>query len=268
MHWFIFNSDQTCGDKTPRCQVEVGHFLCFFLNWCLKRSSAKTVFMKQKPFNDNLVMASIESLYEQASHTVRSNTDGLRRHNLRDLPIIGSLPVQLGQQEGASEYNDIVLTGRLHAAFADDHSTKIAAETDSDEEHEANPFLEIRQAVIAAGNKNNQKLEQSEPSAQEQSDPDTASTNTPTSVLPDELEVKSTEQTFAKHLANLIDSEIERRIAVRMQARKKPLNKKTSAKKTNPKQRKLAKTSKKTKEKVSRKSASKKPSTAKRTKPK
>ena len=222
----------------------------------------KDCFMKQKPFNDNLVMASIESLYEQASHTVRPNTDGLRRHNLRDLPIIGSLPVQIGQQEGASEYDDIVLTGRLHAAFADDNRTKIAAETDSDKEQEANPFLEIRQAVIAAGNKNNQKLERPEASAQENSDPDTASTNTPTSVLPDELEVKSTEQTFAKHLANLIDAEIERRLAVRMHA-----NKNTSAKKTSPKQRKIAKKSKKIKEKVARKSTSKRPSTAKRTKP-
>ena len=223
----------------------------------------KDCFMKQKPFNDNLVMASIESLYEQASHTVRPNTDGLRRHNLRDVPIIGSLPVQIGQQEGASEYDDIVLTGRLHAAFADDDRTKIAAETDSDKEQEANPFLEIRQAVIAAGNKNNQKLERPEPSAQEKSNPDTASTNTPTSVLPDELEVKSTEQTFAKHLANLIDAEIERRLAVRMHA-----NKNTSAKKTSPKQTKLEKNSKKTEEKSARKPASKRPSIAKRKKPK
>ncbi len=222
----------------------------------------KDCFMKQKPFNDNLVMASIESLYEQASHTVRPNTDGLRRHNLRDVPIIGSLPVQIGQEEGASEYDDIVLTGRLHAAFADDNRTKIAAETDSDKEQEANPFLEIRQAVIAAGNKNNQKLERPEASAQENSDPDTASTNTPTTVLPDELEVRSKEQTFAKHLANLIDTEIERRLAVRMHA-----NKNTSAKKTSPKQRKIAKKSKKIKEKAARKSTSKRPSTAKRTKP-
>ena len=218
--------------------------------------------MKQKPFNDNLVMASIESLYEQASHTVRPNTDGLRRHNLRDLPIIGSLPVQIGQQGEASEYDDIVLTGRLHAAFADDNRTKIADETDSDKEQEANPFLEIRQAVIAAGNKNNQKLERPEPSAREKSDPDTASTDTPNSLLPDELELKSTEQTFAKNLANLIDVEIERRLAVRMHA-----NKNTSAKKTSPKQRKIAKKSKKIKEKVARKSTSKRPSTAKRTKP-
>ena len=234
----------------------------FFFKLSPEEEFNKDCFMKQKPFNDNLVMASIESLYEQASHTVRPNTDGLRRHNLRDVPIIGSLPVQIGQEEGASEYDDIVLTGRLHAAFADDNRTKIAAETDSDKEQEANPFLEIRQAVIAAGNKNNQKLERPEASAQENSDPDTASTNTPTSVLPDELEVKSTEQTFAKHLANLIDAEIERRLAVRMHA-----NKNTSAKKTGPKQRKIAKKSKKIKEKVARKSTSKRPSTAKRTKP-
>ena len=240
----------------------------FFFTLVLEEELSKDCFMKQKPFNDNLVMASIESLYEQASHTVRPNTDGLRRHNLRDLPIIGSLPVQIGQQEGASEYDDIVLTGRLHAAFADDNRTKISAETDSDKEQEANPFLEIRQAVIAAGNKNNEKIERPESSAQEKSDPDTASINTPTSVLQDELEVKSTEQTFAKHLANLIDAEIERRMAIRMQAVKKPSNKKTSAKKTNPKQRKMAKTSKKTKEKAAPKFVSKRPSTAKRTKPK
>ena len=238
----------------------------FFFKLVSEEEFSKDCFMKQKPFNDNLVMASIESLYEQASHTVCPNKDGLRRHNLRDLPIIGSLPVQIGQEEGASEYDDIVLTGRLHAAFADDNRTKIAAETDSDKEQEANPFLEIRQAVIAAGNKNNQKLERPEPLAQKKSDSDTPSTNTPTSVLPDALEVKSTEQTFAKHLANLIDAEIERRMAVRMQAIKKPSNKNTSAKKTSPKQRKMAKTSKKTKEKAARKSASKRPTTAKRTK--
>ena len=240
----------------------------FFFKLVSEEEFSKDCFMKQKPFNDNLVMASIESLYEQANHTVRPNTDGLRRHNPRYLPIIGSLPVQIGQQEGASEYDDIVLTGRLHAAFADDNRTKIATETCSNNEQEANPFLEIRQAVIAAGNKNNQKLERPEPSAQEKPDPDTASSNTPTSVLPDELEVKSTEQTFAKHLANLIDAEIERRMAVRMQAMKKPSNKTTSARKTSPKQRKIAKKSKKTKGKAAHKSASKKPSTAKRTKPK
>ena len=239
----------------------------FFFKLVPEEEFSKDCFMKQKPFNDNLIMASIESLYEQASHTVRPNADGLRRHNLRDLPIIGSLPVQIGQQDGTNEYDDIVLTGRLHAAFADDSRTKIAAETVSNKEQEGDPFLEIRQAVIAAGNKNNQKLGQPKPSAQEKSDPDSASTNTPTSVLPDKLEVKSTEQTFAKHLANLIDAEIERRMAIRMQAVKKISSKNTSAKKNRSKAKKNGKNIKKTKEKATRKSESKRPSIAKRTKP-
>ena len=243
-------------------------FFMFFFKLVPEEQFSKDCFMKKKPFNDNLVMASIESLYEQASHTVCPNTNGLRRHNLRDLPIIGSLPVQIGQQEGASEYDDIVLTGRLHAAFADDNRTKIAAETDSDKEQEADPFLEIRQAVIAAGNSNNEKLKRPEPSAKEKSDPNTPSTNTPISVLPDELEVTSTEQTFAKQLANLIDAEIERRMAGRMQTLKKPSSKNTFDKKTSQKQRKIAKKSKKASENAAHKSASKKPSTAKRTKPK
>ena len=218
--------------QNPRMPSRGWTFFMFFFKLSPEEEFNKDCSMKQKPFNDNLVMASIESLYEQASHTVRPNANSFRRHNLRDLPIIGSLPVQIGQQEGASEYDDIVLTGRLHAAFADDNRTKIGAKTDSNKEQEANPFLEIRQAVIAAGNKNNQKLEWPEPSAQEKSDPDSASTNTPTSVIPDELEVKSTEQTFAKHLANLIDAEIERRMAVRVHANKKPSNKNISDKNT------------------------------------
>ena len=43
----------------------------FFFKLVPEEEFSKDCFMKQKPFNDNLVMASIESLYEQASHTVR-----------------------------------------------------------------------------------------------------------------------------------------------------------------------------------------------------
>jgi hypothetical protein len=109
--------------QNPRLPSRGWTFFMFFFKLVPEEDFSKDCFMKQKPFNDNLVMASIESLYEQASETVRPNTDSLRRHNLRDLPIIGSLPVQIGQQEEANEYDDIVLTGRLHAAFADDNRT-------------------------------------------------------------------------------------------------------------------------------------------------
>jgi len=243
-------------------------FFVFFFNMSPEEEFDEDCFMKQKPFNDNLVMASIESLYEQASHTVHSISSGLQRHNPKNLPIIGSLPVQIGQKEGLSELDDIVLTGRLHAVFADEERTKMAAETDPDIEEEGNPFLEIRQAIIAAGNSNNQKLKRSEPSAKAELDPDIASVNAPASMFPDKLAVQSIEHTFAEHLANLINAEIERRMAVLMQASKKPSNKSTSAKQTRTKQRKTAKRSKKLKEKATRKPAAKRPSTAKRMKPK
>lgn len=227
----------------------------------------KTIFMKQKPFNDNLVMASIESLYEQASHTVHSNTAGLRRHNPNNLPIIGSLPVQVGQQQGLSELDDVVLTGRLHAAFSDENRTKITAETDLNKTQEGDPFLEIRQAVIAAGNKNKQSLGQPETQVQVKSESDRSSIKAPASMLSDELAIQSKEQTFARQLADLIDSEIERRMAVLMQAAKKPSNKNTATKQASLKKRKTANKAKKTKEKTARKSAAKRPSTAKRIKP-
>lgn len=242
-------------------------FFMFFFKLVPEEDFSKDCFMKQKPFNDNLVMASIESLYEQASHTVYSNTAGLRRHNPNNLPIIGSLPVQVGQHEGLSELDDIVLVGRLHAAFADDNQTKITAEIDPDKEQEGDPFLEIRQAVIAAGN-NNQSLGRSESSAQEKSEPDTASENAPSSMLPIQPSEQSTEQTFAKHLAHLIDSEIEQRMAVLMQVTKNPSIKNKTAKQKNPKQRKTAKRTKKKKENAARKPTAKRPSVPKRVKPK
>ena len=242
-------------------------FFIFFFNMCSEQELQEDCFMKQKPFNDNLVMASIESLYEQASHTVHYNTAGLKRHNPNNLPIIGSLPVQIGLNEGLSELDEIVLAGRLHAAFADDNRTGITAETDPGEEQEGDPFLEIRQAVIAAG-ANNQNLGWSKPSAQEKSDPDSGSINAPASILPDELAVQSTEQTFAKHLANLIDSEIERRMAVLKQTTKKLSNKNKAVKQPSPKQKKAGKRAKKKKESAAGKPTAKRPSATKRIKPK
>ena len=51
--------------------------------------------MKKKPYNDNLVMASIESLYNQANHTTAADQTELKRQNIENLPIIGSRAVTL-----------------------------------------------------------------------------------------------------------------------------------------------------------------------------
>ena len=78
--------------------------------------------MKKKPYNDNLVMASIESLYNQANHTTATDDSELRRQNSDNLPIIGSLPVTLSgdtPDQRDSHFDDMVLTGLLEAVPAE-----------------------------------------------------------------------------------------------------------------------------------------------------
>lgn len=235
----------------------------FFFNMASEIQPDEDVFMKQRPFNDNLVMASIENLYEQASDTLRPNTTSLQRHNPYNLPIIGSLPIQIGQEEETNQFNDVVLTGRSHAAFSDESLSTIAIKSHADGGQADNPFLAIRQAVISAGDENSEKLKRPVPSSQEKLGPDTTKISAPDTMLPDKLPSRLLEQNFADHLANLIDSEIERRLKIRMQTVKKPIKKPTTQ--TSSKQRTAAK---KSKQKKPPKPATKKQSTTKRKKPK
>ena len=74
--------------------------------------------MKKKPYNDNLVMASIESLYNQATDTPLPADAGIRRRDTGKLPILGSLPVSVSvdaADKGGDHLEDMVLTGLLDA---------------------------------------------------------------------------------------------------------------------------------------------------------
>ena len=78
--------------------------------------------MKKKPHNDNLVMASIESLYNQANHATASDEPELKRQNSDNLPIIGSLPVTISSDsadQDSTQFDDMVLTGLLEAVPAE-----------------------------------------------------------------------------------------------------------------------------------------------------
>ena len=220
--------------------------------------------MKQKPFNDNLVMASIESLYEQASHIDRPSKAVLQRHNPNDLPIIGSLPVQIGHEQKRGHLDDIVLTGRLQAALSDEKNTAITARESSTERKEDNPFLAIRQAVIAAGDKKNQIAGQLTPSEQTKAAKETIEKVTPEAELVDKIPTELAEQTFANQLARLIDSEIERRLAERTSYTQETRRKRPPSARTRKKQ----KTAQKSKHKETVQPAIKKPSTTKRKRPK
>ena len=161
--------------------------------------------MKKKPYNDNLVMASIESLYNQANHATASVQKELKHQNRDNLPIIGSLPVTLSSDTADRDniqFDDIVLTGLLEAVPAEPTlPAPIARPNSDDDERDDNPFLAIRQAVISAG-------QMTAPEPQEVH-------------LSDEL-ASSEKQAFAGQLAELIDAEIERRLTERLNKYKTP----------------------------------------------
>jgi len=223
--------------------------------------------MKQKPYNDNLVMASIKSLYEQSSYINRPRKAGLRRHNPNNLPILGSLPVQIGHDQEKSRLDDVVLIGRLQAGFTDENQTTITARKGADEGEEDNPFLAIRQAVIAAGDEKNQIAEQQIPSKHAKSISETSEMVQSKAKHADKLPAEPAEQTFANQLANLIDSEIERRMAERTSYAHKPDRVRPPDARTRKKQ-KMPVKKQKSKKKATAGTAAKKPSAPKRKQPK
>lgn len=162
--------------------------------------------MKKKPYNDNLVMASIESLYNQANHTTAADQTDLKRQNSENLPIIGSLPVTLSSDtadQDSTQFDDMVLTGLLEAVPAEPTlPAKIAKPDSDDDEQDDNPFLAIRQAVISAG-----QMTAPEPEEDRLSDEPAS----------------PAKQAFAGQLAELIDAEIERRLTERLNKDKTPV---------------------------------------------
>lgn len=162
--------------------------------------------MKKKPYNDNLVMASIESLYNQANHTTAADQTDLKRQNSENLPIIGSLPVTLSSDtadQESTQFDDMVLTGLLEAVPAEPTlPAKIAKPDSDDDEQDDNPFLAIRQAVISAG-----QMTAPEPEEDRLSDEPAS----------------PAKQAFAGQLAELIDAEIERRLTERLNKDKTPV---------------------------------------------
>lgn len=231
--------------------------------------------MKQKPYNDNLVMESIESLYEQASFIDSPRKADLQRHNPKNLPIIGSLPVQIGHEQKKGPLDDIVLTGRLNAAFTDENQNTFCARQNSDEELEDNPFLAIRQAIIAAGDEKNKIAGQPTPSEKTESTSEKSERGTSEVKLANKLPAELAEQDFVVKLASLIETEIERRVEEQTSDVQKPNRKKSTLARTRKKQKTPPKKPSETKQRTAQRSkqkpkiqpATKKPSNTERGQP-
>ena len=161
--------------------------------------------MKKEPYNDNLIMASIESLYNQANHTTVADQTDLKRQNNDRLPIIASLPVTLSSdtaEQNSGHFDDMILIGLPEAVLAEPAIPAQISKPDSDDDtQEEDPFLAIRQAVISAGQITAPEPENEHMSSQSSS---------------------PARQAFAGQLAELIDAEIERRLTKRLNEDKKP----------------------------------------------
>ena len=120
--------------------------------------------MAKMPKNDNLVMESIEDLFNQAdsvSITKGNVTPHLEREQIKNMPIIGARPVSLEKYMPATE-SILVLAGQkrplsdqaeplFSAEPQIEDTSPPTTETPAENPESENPFLAIRQAVISAG---------------------------------------------------------------------------------------------------------------------
>ena len=120
--------------------------------------------MAKMPENDNLVMESIEDLFNQADSVSEADKNGasqLQREQVKNIPIIGARPLRLEKDAPVTE-NILVLAGQkrplseqAEPLFAVEPQIEApsppAAEAPAENPESENPFLAIRQAVISAG---------------------------------------------------------------------------------------------------------------------
>ena len=180
--------------------------------------------MAKMPKNDNLVMESIEDLFQQAdivSENPSSDPSRLSREKARKIPIIGARAVTLekdsppgsdilvlaGQKRPLSEQSESLFSAPLKKeGVADPRPSQPAAIQPESED----PFLAIRQAVLSASDTESAEMPESKNSLKTQAGypkkdhPLAGSENTMTNPLGD--------QKFADQIAQLIDREIELRL--------------------------------------------------------
>ena len=227
--------------------------------------------MAKMPENDNLVMESIEDLFNQAdsvSITKGNVTPHLEREQIKNMPIIGARPVNLEKDMPATE-SILVLAGQkrplsdqAEPLFSvepqiEDESPP-ATETPAENPESENPFLAIRQAVISAGDADSDAgHSRGDKKTDDATAPqkDSSSRGTGESVSGHGSSAKAlSDRNFTDQIAQLIDNEIEVRLKAQLSiftladhpakaaTRGEEKSKKTSpAKKTRPAKKTAAK---------------------------
>lgn len=187
--------------------------------------------MAKKPKNDNLVMESIEDLFNQADSISETEKSRIKREQPKNMPIIGAQPIRIkdgapvsaellvlaGQKRPLSEQAEALFSIEPSMADAPISNTPTSNAQDADsyksetgDIESDNPFLAIRQAVISAG----------EPTPSDAPlKANKRETGAPTIA---ETEKKSGKranlkgQNFTDQIAQLIDNEIEVRLKAQL----------------------------------------------------
>ena len=187
--------------------------------------------MAKKPKNDNLVMESIEDLFNQADSISETEKSRVKREQPKNMPIIGTQPIRIkdgapvsaellvlaGQKRPLSEQAEALFSIEPSMADAPISNTPTSNAQDADsyksetgDIESDNPFLAIRQAVISAG----------EPTPSDAPlKANKRETGAPTIT---ENEKKSSKranlkgQNFTDQIAQLIDNEIEVRLKAQL----------------------------------------------------
>ena len=206
--------------------------------------------MAKMPENDNLVMESIEDLFNQAdsvSETGKNGASQLQREQVKNIPIIGARPLRLEKDAPVTE-NILVLAGQkrplseqAEPLFAVEPQIEApsppAAESPAENPESENPFLAIRQAVISAGDADsdtaghtgNNAGNIAGPSKADKKTPNAASQqlDSPASGPGSEISSQKTsgqktsmgplsDRNFTDQIAQLIDNEIEVRLKAQL----------------------------------------------------
>ena len=182
--------------------------------------------MAKKPKNDNLVMESIEDLFNQADSISETEKNRVKREQAKSLPIIGAQPVRIennapvtaeslvlaGQKRPLSEQTEALFSLESPTIEADMSDTQNLDSKDGNAGslESDNPFLAIRQAVISAGEPTPSDADLKTDNA-EASAPKITETGQKSGA-----HAKLKGQNFTDQIAQLIDSEIEMRLKAQL----------------------------------------------------
>ena len=189
--------------------------------------------MAKMPENDNLVMESIEDLFNQAdsvSITKGNVTPHLEREHIKNMPIIGAQPVSLEKDMPATE-SILVLAGQkrplsdkaeplFSAEPQIEDTSPPTTETPAENPESENPFLAIRQAVISAGDADSdagrsREDKKTDDAAAPQKDSSNRGTGESVSSHGSSAKALSN-RNFTDQIAQLIDNEIEVRLKAQL----------------------------------------------------